>query len=122
MTDTPQWRAKCPVACALDVIGDKWSLLVIRDMFQGKKRYGELQSSHEGIPTNILANRLKKLVEQGVIEKRLYSEKPPRAEYHLTEKGQDLHDVIVPMFKWGAKYVEGTRQDLPEGVDPTPRM
>lgn len=121
MVETQDMRSRCPVACVLDVIGDKWSLLVVRDVFEGKTRYGQLLESREGIPTNILANRLKRLVSVGILEKRLYSKKPPRAEYHLTEKGKDLQDVIIPMFKWGRKYVPGVRQNLPE-VDLTPRL
>ena len=98
-------RSECPVACTLDIIGDRWTLLIIRDLILGKKRYGEFLESSEKIPTNILADRLKKLEEQGLIEKQLYSEHPPRAEYLLTESGQELTKIIRAMFKWGNKYI-----------------
>ncbi len=113
MAKRPDRRSDCPVACTLDVLGDKWSLLVVRDIFEGKKRFGEFHNSREGIPTNILADRLKRLVQAGIVTKRLYSEKPPRAEYALTEKGMDLRDVVLVMFKWGRKHVPGTRRQLP---------
>ena len=67
-------RSTCPVACTLDILGDKWTLLVIRDLFLGKKTYGDFQSSPEGIPTNILAERLKRLVEKGIVRKYPYQE------------------------------------------------
>ncbi len=121
MAGSSDRRSDCPVACSLDIFGDKWSLLIIRDIFEGKKRFGELSASMEGIPTNILTNRLKRMVAEGILEKRLYCQKPPRAEYVLTEKGTDLRDVVMVLFKWGRKHVPGTRQKLPE-QDISPRL
>ncbi len=80
-------RSTCPVACTLDVVGDRWTLLVIRDLFKGKKRYGDFLASPEKIPTNILADRLKRLEGEGLISSALYSEHPPRSEYRLTPEG-----------------------------------
>jgi DNA-binding HxlR family transcriptional regulator len=96
------------VANTLDILGDKWTLLLIRDLFKGKHTYGEFQQSPEGIPTNILADRLKRLEKHGVIEKRLYLERPKRYQYHLTDKGKDLGKVLHEMKDWGLKYIAGT--------------
>ena len=101
-------RSICPVACTLDIIGDKWTLLVVRDLILGKKTYSEFQSSQEAIPTNILAERLKRLQAQGVVTKQQYQDKPVRYEYHLTDKGRDLRPVLLAMVKWGNQYIEGT--------------
>ena len=98
-------RSDCPVAGALDILGDRWTLLLVRDLLKGKKRYGEFLESGEKIPTNILASRLKTLETNGIIEKVLYSERPPRAEYHLTEKGQELGTIVKAMFAWGSRNI-----------------
>ncbi|MGV6859596.1 MAG: winged helix-turn-helix transcriptional regulator [bacterium] len=102
-------RSPCPVACTLDIIGDKWTLLVVRDLFAGKKTYGELQRSPEKIPTNILADRLKRLVNQGIVVREAYQERPVRYQYTLTEKGRDLGAVLDSMVKWGEKHVPGSK-------------
>ena len=101
-------RSRCSVACTLDLVGDKWSLLVIRDLFRGKSTYGELQSSFEGIPTNILADRLKKLEDVGLISKSAYQQHPIRYAYGLTVKGRGLGDVLLAIVRWGTKYIPGT--------------
>src|SRR5215467_3544155 len=103
-------RSLCPVACSLDVIGDRWTLLVIRDLFAGKSRYGDFASSPEHIPTNILAERLKRLEASGLIESRAYSEHPPRYEYHLTQRGRDLAPVLDAVAAWGLEQFPGTRR------------
>ena len=100
-------RSKCPVSCTLDVLGDRWSLLVVRDLMRGKHRYAELLASSEGIPTNILAERLKRLEEQGVIRSSRYSAHPPRYEYALTPKGEDLRPVMRAMVEWGVRHAGG---------------
>jgi DNA-binding HxlR family transcriptional regulator len=102
-------RSRCAVACTLDLVGDKWSLLVVRDLLRGNATYGELQNSPEGIPTNILANRLKKLEEAGLISKSAYQEHPMRYAYGLTEKGKALGDVLLAFVRWGKKHIPGTR-------------
>lgn len=105
-------RSRCPVSCTLDVLGDKWSLLVVRDLLRGKKRYAEFLESSEGIPTNILAERLKRLVAKGVIRSHRYSQHPPRVEYELTAKGEDLRPIVRSMAEWGVRY-EGGRMPAP---------
>jgi len=106
MTDCK--RSPCPVACTLDFLGDKWTLLVVRDLLLGQHTYKSLQMSPERIPSNILADRLKRLEREGIVHKTLYQERPPRYEYHLTEKGQGLGPVLQAMLTWGSTYVPGT--------------
>ena len=102
-------RSECPVTNTLDLIGDKWTLLVIRDMlFLKKKLFNEFLVSPEGIATNILTERLKRLEEHGVIEKRPYTQTPVRYEYRLTRRGEDLRPLLMEMIRWGNTHVEGT--------------
>lgn len=108
-------RSRCAVANTLDIIGDKWSLLVVRDLLHGKKTYGELLASPEGIPTNILADRLKRLENAGVIASTAYQERPVRYAYSLTPKGVELGEVLLAIVRWGKKHIPGT-QTLKEPV------
>ncbi|HUL13741.1 MAG TPA: helix-turn-helix domain-containing protein [Methylococcaceae bacterium] len=93
----------------LDLFGDKWSLLIIRDLFLGKTRYVDFAQSMESIPSNILANRLKRLEMAGVVEKTAYCHKPLRHQYELTPKGRDLLPVLEAMEQWARKHVAGVR-------------
>ena len=102
-------RSWCPVSCSLDVLGDRWSLLVIRDLLRGKTRYGDFLASAEGIPTNILADRLKRLEEAGVIAGAPYSRHSRRRDYHLTEAGEALRPVVAALREWGLVQFPGTR-------------
>lgn len=102
-------RSRCPVSCTLDLLGDRWTLLVVRDLVFGKRRYGDFLESPEGIPTNILADRLKRLVETGIVQSRQYSEHPPRLEYALTAKGTDLRPVLRAMVDWGVRHAGGRK-------------
>ena len=104
----PEGRSPCPVACSLDLLGDKWTLLVVRDLLLGKTTYTEFQQSPEGIPTNILAERLKRLLAAGIIEKSRYQERPVRYAYHLTGKGRDLGPVLSALIDWGNRHIPGT--------------
>ena len=99
----------CPITNTLDILGDKWTLLVVRDMFLGKKTYGEFLVSPEGIPTNILADRLKRLQQHGIIDKTPYQHSPVRYAYQLTPKGQQLSTVIKAIIRWGLDNIPGTR-------------
>lgn len=101
-------RSPCPIACTLDLLGDKWTLLVVRDLLLSRHTYKSLQMSPERIPSNILADRLKRLEREGILRKELYQERPPRYDYHLTEKGQRLGPVLRAMLTWGSTYVPGT--------------
>lgn len=92
----------CPVARALSIVGERWSLLIIRDLLRtGPKKFAELQASLEGISPNTLSARLKHLEETGVISKRLYEQYPPRAEYVLTDRGRALGPVMLALKHWG---------------------
>src|ERR1041385_8243634 len=106
----PAWaRSACPIGNSLDLLGDRWTLLVIRDMlFFDKRLYGELQDSDEKIPSNILADRLKRLEEHGVLVKREYQKNPVRYEYHLTEKGHALLPVVREITHWANAQLPGT--------------
>ncbi|HUF53598.1 MAG TPA: helix-turn-helix domain-containing protein [Dehalococcoidia bacterium] len=103
----------CPVARTLDIVGDRWTLLVIRDISLGRRRFKEIQDSLAGISPNLLADRLKRLEERRMVERSFYSQHPPRAEYLLTKKGRDFGLVLEALYKWG------TRHEPREGiVDP----
>jgi DNA-binding HxlR family transcriptional regulator len=107
-------RSACPVACALDVVGDRWTLLLIRDLLLGKSRYVEFQAAPEKIPTNILAERLKRLERAGLVQRTAYSERPPRYAYHLTEAGRALARTVDALAVWGLEQFPGTvRARLP---------
>jgi DNA-binding HxlR family transcriptional regulator len=93
----------CSIAGALEVVGERWSLLIVRDVFLGLRRFDQMQS-HLGIARNVLQARLTKLIDEGVLERRLYEEHPPRHEYRLTEKGLDLWPTVVALMQWGDRY------------------
>lgn len=95
---------ECPVARSLECIGEWWSILILRDAFQGFTRFDEFQKSL-GIAPNILSRRLAHLTEVGLFERRLYNERPPRHDYVLTEKGRDLFPVVMAIFAWGNKHL-----------------
>jgi len=110
-------RSSCPIANGLDVLGDQWTLLVVRDvMFAGRQRFGELADSLEAIPSNILTDRLGRLVEWGILEKHLYQSRPPRHEYRLTDKGRDLFPVLREMALWSSRHVPGAAKLRPESL------
>lgn len=97
-------RSECPLSCVLELFGDKWTLLIIRDVLMGKHRYGDFEKSPEQIPTNILAERLKRLVREEIMEKTCYQQRPPRYAYKLTPKGADLIEILRQLTLWGVKY------------------
>jgi DNA-binding HxlR family transcriptional regulator len=101
-------RSPCPIGCSLDLLGDRWTLLIIRDLFLGKSRYGEFAASPEGVPTNILADRLARLEKAELIKSAAYQQNPPRHAYTLTRKGRDLEPVLAALVKWGKRHVPGT--------------
>lgn len=94
----------CVVANTLDILGDRWTLLIVRDLFLGKTRFAEFQQSLHGIPTNLLGDRLKQLEEHGIVTRRFYSQHPPRAEYVLTDKGRALDSILGAIADWGARF------------------
>lgn len=95
----------CPVARTLDLIGDRWSMLILRDLLlDGARKFQDLHDSLEGVSPNTLSDRLKKLMQNGIIERRLYAEHPPRAEYLLTSKGRELRPVLRALREWGETH------------------
>jgi DNA-binding HxlR family transcriptional regulator len=118
-------RSGCPLAGALDILGDAWTLLVLRDLlFYDKHRFADFLASPEGISTNILAERLKRLERCGLVERRRYQERPPRDEYYLTARGHDLLPVLRELIRWGKAHVPGVAQKPPASfvrVAPRPR-
>jgi len=101
----------CSVARTLQIIGDRWSFLVIREFFYGVRRFDEFQS-RLGIATNILTDRLQRIVEQGLAEKHLYQERPKRFEYRLTAMGRDLYGSMLVMMAWGDRWLSGGKAPL----------
>jgi DNA-binding HxlR family transcriptional regulator len=93
----------CSIAAALEVVGERWSLLIVREILLGVRRFDEIQSDL-GIARNVLQTRLRHLEEQGVVERRLYQERPARHEYMLTEKGLDLWPTMVALMAWGDEH------------------
>jgi DNA-binding HxlR family transcriptional regulator len=100
-----QYNQSCPVAKTLEVIGDRWTLLVVRDLLRGTQRFQDLLDSLPGIAPNILSARLKLMEEHGLIQRRLYSDHPPRAEYALTDRGRELGMVVGALAAWGGRHV-----------------
>ena len=98
----------CAIANSLDILGEKWSLLVVRDLLHGKHTYGELADSLEGIPTNILADLLKRLQSSGIITSTPYQQRPVRYAYTLTSKGTALGEVLLAFVRWGKQHIPGT--------------
>lgn len=106
---------KCPVTFALDIFGDKWSLIILRDiLFKGKRHYGEFLNSPEKISTNILASRLAKLEAEGVIAKTRDTQNLSRFVYSLTDKGKDLLPLLLEMIEWSVKY--DPQPDVPDTI------
>ena len=93
----------CSIARSLEVIGERWSLLIVRNAFYGARRFDDF-AQDLGIARNVLTDRLNGLVEHGVFERRKYEERPPRYEYALTEKGRDLLPIILAMVRWGNRW------------------
>ena len=93
----------CSIAHTLEVVGERWSLLILRDAFYGIRRFDDFQR-HLGIARNVLTDRLAKLVARGVLRRQQYEDRPPRFEYRLTEKGRDLFHVLIAMAHWGDRW------------------
>jgi DNA-binding HxlR family transcriptional regulator len=97
-------RSGCPVALTLDIVGDRWTLVVLRDLLLGKRRFSEFLQSPERIATNVLTDRLAKMEREGLVTKALYQERPKRYEYRLSERGEALLPVLQAMARWGNRY------------------
>ena len=106
-------RSSCPIATTLDIVGDRWTLIILRDLLIGKKRYSEFLEAAEGIATNVLSDRLTLMEQAGLVTKVPYQLRPKRFEYELTEKGEALLPVLQEMCRWANHQLPGTRT-LPE--------
>jgi DNA-binding HxlR family transcriptional regulator len=102
-------RSPCPVACLLDICGDRWTLLVIRDLMFGRSRFKDFTASPEGIPTNILSDRLNRLLRHGLAEQVPAEDGSQRMGYRLTDKGRALRPVLESMRDWGLKWEPSTK-------------
>jgi DNA-binding HxlR family transcriptional regulator len=100
-----RYNQPCPVARTLELIGERWTLLIARDLLQGPRRFQDLQRSLKGIAPNLLSERLKHMEEHGLIGRQFYSDHPPRAEYLLTDKGKELGHVVGALAVWGSRHL-----------------
>ena len=110
----PLRRSPCPVACGLDLFGDKWTLLIIRDLILGRSRFKDFVESPEGIPTNILSDRLERLLDCGVVQQIPAADGSKRLAYQLTDKGAALRPILRAIRDWGLKWESGTCANLEE--------
>jgi DNA-binding HxlR family transcriptional regulator len=101
-------RSLCPISCTLDILGDKWTLLVVRDLFAGRTHFKDFLRSPEKIATNVLADRLERLVDGGIVESSPSPDRVGAQAYGLTPKGRALYPVLVALRDWGLNHIEGT--------------
>ena len=99
----------CPVETTLMLIGDKWKVLILRDLMDGTKRFGELKKSIGSISQKVLTAQLRNMEEKGLVERKVYAEVPPRVEYTLTETGYSLKPILDAMWVWGEQYKAKTQ-------------
>lgn len=106
-------RSTCPIACTLDLLGDRWTLLVVRDLFFGARYFDDFQKSPEGIASNILGDRLRKLEADGLITRTRDEQDGRRFRYELTARGRGLKKVLIEIARWGLENIEGTVGRIP---------
>ncbi len=106
---TPERRSPCPLACSLDIFGDRWTLLIVRDLMLGRSRFKDFTASPETIPTNILSDRLRRLLNHGIVQQLPAAEGAKHLAYQLTEKGEALRPVLKAMRSWGLEWEKDTR-------------
>jgi DNA-binding HxlR family transcriptional regulator len=116
MTDAPSISApydmRCPIARTLDIVGERWTILILRDLVvAGPRKFQDFERSLAGISPNTLSTRLKRLEEAGIVERRFYEQHPPRAEYVLTEKGSELRPVLKALLAWGQRHTKYRTRD-----------
>ena len=101
-------RSSCPLACALDLVGDRWTLLVLRDLFAGKHHYEEFLASDEAIATNVLSERLQRLQRLGMVSVETCADNRRRKRYELSERGRSFAPVLAALGRWGIEHIAGT--------------
>jgi DNA-binding HxlR family transcriptional regulator len=109
-------RSPCPLACSLDIVGDRWTLLVVRDLMGGRSRFKDFIASPEGIPTNILSDRLNRLLRHGLVKQIPAADQTQRLAYQLTKKGLALRPILKALRDWGLKWEPGTEALLDPGI------
>ncbi len=107
----------CPVAQTMEIVGDRWTMLIIRDLFLGKARFGELLKSSPGMPPKLLSSRLKRLEDDRLVERILLDGYPPRAEYRLTERGRSLFPIFREVVNWGLSQFFGAEPELRHAIE-----
>ena len=115
------FRSTCSIARTLELVGDKWTLLIVRDlMWHGKRTFQALQDSAEHVPSNILSERLKRLAKWGLVRRSAYQQRPVRYSYHMTDEGRSLEPVLLQIMAWGHKHLGGGRYDPKSGKSSKP--
>lgn len=118
MAKMQPYNQPCPVARTLDLIGDRWTLLIIRDLFLGKTRFSAFRRSRPAPPPKLLSQRLLRLEQHGLVERVVYSERPLRAEYRLTPKGRTLSPVMAALAAWGLEHTfSGEERPLRDAIE-----
>lgn len=102
----------CPVETALTIMGDRWKLLIVRDLLTGTKRFGELKKSLNGISQKVLTQHLRAMEQYGLVDRKVYAEVPPKVEYSLTELGRSLEIIHDAMWQWGKEYKKRMQEDI----------
>lgn len=107
----------CLIAQALDILGDRWTMIILRDLMSGLQHFNDILANSQGLSPNILSSRLKRLEAEGLIERQEFRELPPRVEYHLTEKGWATRPILVSLIHWSATYLNGiTSETVGNGI------
>lgn len=115
------FRSRCSIARSLELLGDKWTLLVVRDLlWHGKHTFQQLQNSEERIPSNLLSQRLKRLAAWGLVRREAYQDRPPRYRYELTDKGKELEPLLLMIMRWGHANLGGGLYDPAAGKSVAP--
>ena len=111
-----EFRSRCSIARSLEILGDKWTLLVVRDlMWHGKHTFQELQNSEEHLPPNLLSQRLKRLMDWKLVEREAYQDRPTRYRYTLTDRGRALEPALLQIMRWGHTHLGGGLYDPTQG-------
>ena len=111
-----RYEQACPVARTLDLVGDRWTPLIIRDLFLGRRRFNEILGSSPGMPPKLLSQRLKFLIENRFVSREVYNEFPPRSEYVLTERGRSLFPIVKAIGEWGLENLYEGEKDVKEEI------
>lgn len=111
-----KYSQACPIARTLDVIGDRWTMIIIRDMFLGATKFGDFKERSPNIPPKVLSARLKMLMSEDIVSREVYSQHPLRAEYRLTDKGRSLLPVMLSLGSWGLDHLFEDEPDLRDAI------